>query len=353
VANILQTNTGRWRAQVRKAGVSKAKTFGSKADAQKWARQTETDIERNEFKDSKHNNILLKQLLKDYEEVLPDRVKQNSLERDKGHIALLKRSLGHLTLSQIDGPKLREFAIGRMKQYVTRGPASEKKQLSPATVKRELAMISRVLAYAQNELHYTLPHPTAVKQALALPALRNIRNGRDRRLTEDEFQALSRDKYAGRWVRAAVYTGMRRGELANIQRHHMLCAEELRSSIVTEPRAPEQHEQKPNKLLHIPETKNGHARTIPLSKEAEAAIDEILAGKRLLPNGITQAFIRACKKHDINGVVFHDLRHEATSRFFEKGLSTMEVAAITGHKSLQMLQRYTHLDPRKLLDKIS
>ena len=40
---------------------------------------------------------------------------------------------------------------------------------------------------------------------------------------------------------------------------------------------------------------------------------------------------------------FHDLRHEATSRFFEKGLNVMEVAAITEHKVLRMLQRYTHV----------
>ncbi|WP_319025869.1 tyrosine-type recombinase/integrase [Acidithiobacillus ferriphilus] len=49
---------------------------------------------------------------------------------------------------------------------------------------------------------------------------------------------------------------------------------------------------------------------------------------------------------------FHDLRHEATSRLFEKGLNLMQVAAITGHKTLQMLKRYTHLrveDLAKLL----
>ncbi|WP_019866576.1 tyrosine-type recombinase/integrase [Methylovulum miyakonense] len=40
---------------------------------------------------------------------------------------------------------------------------------------------------------------------------------------------------------------------------------------------------------------------------------------------------------------FHDLRHEATSRLFERGFSIMEVASITGHKSLAMLQRYTHI----------
>lgn len=46
---------------------------------------------------------------------------------------------------------------------------------------------------------------------------------------------------------------------------------------------------------------------------------------------------------NVVNVRFHDLRHEATSRLFEKGLNVMEVAAITGHKTLDMLKRYTHL----------
>ena len=56
-----------------------------------------------------------------------------------------------------------------------------------------------------------------------------------------------------------------------------------------------------------------------------------------------QAYARDCKPAGIEDLRFHDLRHEATSRFFEKGLREMQVAAITGHKTLQMLKRYTHL----------
>ena len=61
---------------------------------------------------------------------------------------------------------------------------------------------------------------------------------------------------------------------------------------------------------------------------------------------------RACKRANIENLHFHDLRHEATSRFFEKGLNVMEVAAITGHKDLRMLQRYTHLRAEDLAKKL-
>lgn len=52
---------------------------------------------------------------------------------------------------------------------------------------------------------------------------------------------------------------------------------------------------------------------------------------------------RAVKRAGVENFRFHDLRHEATSRLFEKGLSQMEVSTITGHKDPRMLARYTHL----------
>ena len=63
-------------------------------------------------------------------------------------------------------------------------------------------------------------------------------------------------------------------------------------------------------------------------------------------------WIRACRRAGIKDLHFHDLRHEATSRFFEKGLNVMEVGAITRHKDLRMLQRYTHLRAEDLALKL-
>tara|TARA_Y100001934_G_scaffold206423_1_gene244092 strand:+ start:34 stop:306 length:273 start_codon:yes stop_codon:yes gene_type:complete len=75
--------------------------------------------------------------------------------------------------------------------------------------------------------------------------------------------------------------------------------------------------------------------------------------KKLTSNGVLKsAWRRACCRAGISDLRFHDLRHEATSRFFEKGLNLMEVAAITGHKDLRMLQRYTHLRAEDLALKL-
>lgn len=69
-------------------------------------------------------------------------------------------------------------------------------------------------------------------------------------------------------------------------------------------------------------------------------------------NVLKVRFRRICLRTGIEVLTFHDLRHEATSRCFERGLTAMEVAAITGHKTLQMLKRYTHLQPEDLAEKL-
>jgi len=61
---------------------------------------------------------------------------------------------------------------------------------------------------------------------------------------------------------------------------------------------------------------------------------------------------RACGRASIEGLRFHDLRHEATSGFFERGLEVMELASINGHKDLRMLRRYTHLQVEDLAKKL-
>lgn len=110
---------------------------------------------------------------------------------------------------------------------------------------------------------------------------------------------------------------------------------------------------------HLPKTKTDVPRTVPLSQAAIKALKNFGIQQKgrvftLQAESMSQAFERACESHRANivGVRFHDLRHEATSRIFEKGLNVMEVAAITGHKTLDMLKRYTHLRAEDLAKKL-
>ncbi|WP_162243866.1 site-specific integrase [Pseudorhodoferax sp. Leaf274] len=111
---------------------------------------------------------------------------------------------------------------------------------------------------------------------------------------------------------------------------------------------------------HLVDTKNGDSRTVSLSTTAVAllkhrrppgrATGQVWTG--ITTEAVKQSFQRACEPADIQGLRFHDLRHEAISRLFERGLHAVEVAAISGHKDLRMLMRYTHLDARKLAAKL-
>jgi len=104
------------------------------------------------------------------------------------------------------------------------------------------------------------------------------------------------------------------------------------------------------RTLDIPVAKNGHARTIPLSSGALMALRALndsgtSPAERILPithDAAKMAWKRLAKRVGLTDLRFHDLRHEAISRFFQKGLSVPEVALISGHRGPRMLFRYTH-----------
>jgi len=179
--------------------------------------------------------------------------------------------------------------------------------------------------------------------------------GRNRRLNGDEEIRLLKacdehsNPFLGWIVRIALYTSMRKGEITSLTREQINLE---------------------RRTIFLPDTKNGSVRTVPLTNKAYKTIKEALAhpirpidtnlifpgepgreGKRN-PYIINRVWPQAIKRAEIEGLRFHDLRHEATSRFVEAGLSDQEVASITGHKSMQMLRRYTHLRNEDLVSKI-
>lgn len=166
--------------------------------------------------------------------------------------------------------------------------------------------------------------------------------GRERRLRPGEFERLSeaakqtRNKYVLPIVTLAIETGMRRGEILTVQKEHI--------DLV-------------RRTLLIPEAKNGRARTIPLSKRAVALLTVYAIKEgRLFPlsgNALRLAWERLTCRAGIEDLHFHDLRHEAISRLFERGLSVPEVALISGHRDLRMLLRYTHPIAEGILRKLN
>jgi len=157
---------------------------------------------------------------------------------------------------------------------------------------------------------------------------------RNRRLQGDEEQQLlavcrrARNPWLVHFVTLAIETGMRRGELLALQWPNV---------------------DFERRIAFLPVTKNGDSRGVPLSSRAVSTLRGLPGSSsgrvfgELTPDALKHCFRRAVRRAGIGGLRLHDLRHEATSRFFEKGLNVMEVASVTGHKTLQMLKRYTHL----------
>ena len=103
------------------------------------------------------------------------------------------------------------------------------------------------------------------------------------------------------------------------------------------------------------DTKNGEDRRVPLTKTARDVLSKLPNQDEMVfpisANCVRLAWERTRKKAGISDLRFHDLRHEAVSRFFEMGMSVPEVALISGHKDVRQLFRYTHLNPTNVFKK--
>lgn len=282
-------------------------------------------------------NTTLSEALDRYiSEILPLK-KQLHRETNRA-LALKKATLAKRSLASIQSKDIAEYRDERLKT------------VSPNTIRLDLALLSHLFTIAVKEWGMAgLVNPVHQIRKPKLP------QGRDRRLHPGELDRIlsaSESPVLSDLVRFAIETGMRRAEIAGMTWDQV----DLKKRTVT--------------LL---ETKNGEKRIVPLSTEAVRILSSLLRridGKvwGMEPDSITQAFIRAVSRaravyeKEVEGTIgapdasflsdltFHDLRHEATSRFFEKGLNPMQVAAITGHKTLQMLKRYTHLKAEDLAE---
>ena len=144
------------------------------------------------------------------------------------------------------------------------------------------------------------------------------------------------DSLVGWLVVFALETAMRRGEILSLTWQDV---------------------DKYKRLVHLRDTKNGHPRFIPLTDKALEAISHGNTNNEYIfpmtGNAVRLAWERLKRRHGLEGLRFHDLRHEAISKFFDIGLTVPEVASISGHKTTSMLFRYAHADIQTLNNKLN
>lgn len=346
MATFTKRGEYQWQAKIRRQGKgTQSKTFNTKADAEAWARQIEGEMDRGIFVSRvEAESTTLTVALERYAKEITPR-KKGALQELTRIKRWQKHALGARYLASIKGSDLAKFRDDRRND----GKAEN-------TIRLDLALLSHFFETCRKDWSM---------EGLVNP-VKNIRlpsgsKQRDRRLHGEErcylTAALEKSSrpIARSIVDLAIETAMRQSEILG------LCWQNVDFS---------------RKVAFLADTKNGESRSVPLSSKALTILTELtrpIDGGQIFEisqDRLIRTFQRACivgktqylkdcaeinqepAKDFLDDLRFHDLRHEATTRFFELGLDMMEVASISGHKSLSMLKRYTHLRAEDLALKL-
>ncbi len=315
MATISKRGPYQFQVQIRRKGHPiQTKTFDTKREAEAWVSVIESEMTRGVFYDrSEAEQTTLEEALDRYlREVTPTKAgairERQRIEVWKRH-PLAKRSLASLRSA--------DFA-----QYRD----ARRKVVGASTVRLELALISHVYTIASVEWCIPLTNPILNITKPKLP------EGRDRRLQEGEEEALlaaASESKAAPWLRAciqlAMETGMRAGEILSLKWNQVHLDQQV---------------------IKLSKTKNGERRTVALTSKAVNVLKGLprSISNKVIPRfghttNLGHAFSIACKAAGIEDLHFHDLRHEAASRFAPH-MKAQVLAKIMGWKTIQMAMRY-------------
>ena len=332
----LRKREGRWQARVRRKGFpEQVETFATKQEAERWARQVEGEQDQGQFYDrTAAESTTLGALFKRYaQEVTP--LKRGSKSELQRLSKLQRARIAFLSMANLRPQDVAEHRDLRLQTIMS------------STANRELQLISAVINHASREWGIRIPENPVSKIRKPHPG-----KARNRVFVGDEedrlFAVLRGDlgykrvpkKNFNHWVRPivelALETACRRGELLSMIWKNV----DLDRAVI-----------------FLPLTKNGEDRFVPLSKRAIEIVQALprTDDPRLFPipwTALHQTFSNSCRRAGMEDFHFHDLRHVATTRLAKRLPNVIELAAVTGHKSLAMLHRYYHTLPEELARKL-
>jgi len=335
MATIRKRGT-RWQVQVRRYGFSsQSRSFSSKAEAEAWGRAQEARMDRGEA-------IAPVRLLRRW------RVR-DILDRYTSEVVPLKRGHGpeEMRLRRMVKTPLADVSLADLRPEMIALYRDERLGVvTGATVRRELAILQHAFEMARKDWGIPLncnPVAAVRKPPASKPRTRRV-EGSDWEALEEGL-ARTRNSLVRDVILFALATGMRRGEILGLQWRDI--DDESRTA-----------------RLHL--TKNGNGRDVPLGPTAVGILTMRWEGiategtpspsSLVFPisaNAVRLAWSRLLKRSGVDDLRFHDLRHEAVSRFFELGLTLPEVGLISGHRDARMLLRYTHLRPGSVAKKLA
>lgn len=317
----------KWQARVTRIGFPpEVKTFGTRQDAERWARSIESEMDRGSYVNrSEAESTTLKDVLERYiVEVCP--LLRGGIEDSIRLRAICRTKLAKLSMAALTPMAIAAYRDERLKR------------VKAGTVIRELAYLSSIINHARREWGINTTNPVASVRKPPTP------QGRDRVLSPDEEErllaALTPTGRRNPWLRPmailSLETAMRRGELLQLRWPHI---------------------NLDSQTAFLPMTKNGTTRTVPLSRKAVDLLQDLprYIDGRVFPIEAAAhhaAFKKACKRAGLTDLHWHDLRHTAITRLATKLPNLIELAAVSGHRSLTMLKRYYHPSAADLAKKI-
>lgn len=330
---IQKNGTIRYRVMIRQSdGYPPAsKTFPTKEEAKHWAKLEEANRRQGYAPSDRNNKQTLADLISRYEMIILP-TKPKDARNMKRHLDWWQNRLGKYGLNKIS-PDL----IAKCRQELAEGDTYKGTKRSPSTVNRYLATLSSVFTYGVKECSWLTDNPCLRVTKFTEP------KGRDRIVKVEEFGRLfeecknSKNEHLLPIVVLAITTGMRKGEILGLTWD---CIDLERHTIT------------------LKETKNGKHRTVSIVGEAlELLLSHYQkrnsnthyvfpAKKRFGKISIRKAWEEALKRANIQNLKLHDLRHTFCTYASEAGASNLELATAMGHQTLQMLQRYTHMNAK-------
>ncbi len=337
----IQKRGNAFRVRINRKGYdTQSKTFKTRIEAVKWARHIETQIDQGLIQPNKMQvNRILDANVR-FDEAAEHYIKHHSIHKrncktETGTIRALIRYWGNLSVQKIDKAKVFEVRD----DLLSRGRSGD-------TVNHYYSAISKIYQMLQGEWSIGVNNP--IKGVKRLPA----NPSRTKRVTGEVQTALltacaqSKSPLLLPIVQMALETGMRRGEIMGLRWIDI----DLNQ-----------------RRIYLHQTKNGCPRQVPLSQTAVKVLSETphIDPDIVFPmkmDRLRRYFEHAVKqardawncdgKNPFDDLRLHDLRHEALSRLSDAGLNTIELAHISGHKTLGMLSRYTHPSHQAIFSKL-
>jgi integrase len=315
-----EKRSGAWRARVRKSGVDRTETFRTKAEAQAWATQLEAELaseRRGEIPEHKTFGDLL--------------------ERYAAEVAPSKRG-GDKELLRIAATRQRDIAKVKLRdldeRHVSKWRDDRLKEVLSSSVLREWTTLSHVCTTAVRDWRWLKTNPFLVARRPAGQPARKRRpegNELDRILHalgySEESPPLTKTARVGAAALFAIETAMRESEIARLR----WCDITGRVARVVQSKTDDEAHQ---------------GRDVPLSSEALRILsrlprrdgDEAAACFDVPAKSIDALWRKGKAMALVDGLTFHDLRREATTRLAKK-LDVLTLAKVTGHRDLRVLSR--------------